>query len=420
MLQSKLFAKIKKEIPAEAKTISHKFLLRGDFIESVASGVYSFLPLGWKVHEKIAALVRDEMNKLGAQEVHLPILQPRSLWGKTGRWETFEPPLFKFKDRHHKSFALGPTHEEIISDMASRRISSYKDLPYAVYQIQTKFRNEIRTSGGLLRTVEFYMKDLYSFHASEEDLQKYYEQVKEAYFRIFARCNLEARAVQAATGSIGGSLSHEFMILAETGEDKVALCDACDFAANTEIVGRSDICPACGKKLVIKNAIEQGHTFNLGKKYSSVFNVNFLDEKGQKQTAFMGCYGIGVGRLMATIIEVNHDSKGIIWPKEASPFDIHLIVINQESSEIFKEADKIYQELIKNDFDVLFDDRDNMSAGEKFAEADLIGIPIRIVVSKKTIQQNSVEIKKRDENITQLLKISDIGNNLLRITNNEL
>ncbi len=408
MLQSKLFAKIKKDIPADAKNISHQLLLRGDFIEALASGIYSFLPLGWKVHKKITQIIREEMDKIDAQEVHLPVLQPKSLWEKTGRWNTFEPPLFKLKNQHGKLFTLGPTHEEVIADLASRRISSYKDLPLALYQIQIKFRNEIRPSGGLARTLEFYMKDLYSFHISKEDLANYYEEVKKAYFKIFARCNLQALAVEASTGSIGGTLSHEFMILSETGEDKVALCQHCNLAANIEIIGKSKHCPSCGNKLEIKNAIEQGHTFNLGKKYSSVFNVNFLDQFGEKQTVFMGCYGIGVGRLIATIIEVNHDQKGIIWPKEVSPFDAHFLVINQEDSEIFDKAKKIYQILIKNGFDILFDDRFAMSAGEKFAEADLIGIPIRILVSKKTFSQEAVEIKKRDSTQTKMVKIKEI------------
>lgn len=412
MLQSKLFAKIKKETPAEAKSISHQLLLRGDFIEPLSSGIYSFLPLGWKVHQKIADIVRQELNKIGAQEVHLPVLQPKSLWQKTNRWETFEPPLFKIKDQHGRLFTLGPTHEEVITDLAARRIASYKDLPLALYQIQVKFRNEIRPTGGLLRTVEFHMKDLYSFHSTEDDLKNFYEKVKQAYFSIFNRCQLEAKIVQASTGSIGGTMSHEFMILAQTGEDKVAFCQNCGFAANVEILGKEVACPQCQKKLKIENAIEQGHIFNLGKKYSAVFNVNFLNEKGDKQTALMGCYGIGVSRLMATIAEVHHDNHGIIWPKEVSPFDAHLIVINQEKSDILSKAYKIYQQLQQNNIDVLFDDRLFMSAGEKFAEADLIGIATRIVISKKTLESNAVEIKERAASSGRLINLSDMLKNI--------
>jgi prolyl-tRNA synthetase len=408
VLQSKLFAKTKKETPKEAQTISHKLLLRGDFIEALSSGVYSFLPLGWKVHKKIETIIRQELDKIGAQEIHLPVLQPKSLWEKTNRWETFEPPLFKIEDRHKRQFTLGPTHEEVISDLASRHIYSYKDLPLALYQIQTKFRNEARPTGGLLRTVEFYMKDLYSFHTDEDDLKNYYEQVKKAYFNIFERCKLQAKLVEASVGSIGGTMSHEFMILAESGEDKIALCQKCSFAANLEIMNQVNTCPNCKSSLSIKNAIEQGHIFNLGKKYSSVFNIKFLDKNGKTQTAVMGCYGIGIGRLMATIVEVHHDKNGIIWPPAVSPFAAHLITLNQEQSKVYAKAQEIYNLLKQNNVDVLFDDRLDLSAGQKFADADLIGIPIRIVISTKTLSQNAVEVKRRNENEGKLISIKNL------------
>lgn len=414
MLQSQLFAKIKKEVSSEVQSISHKLLLRGDFIEQLASGIYSFLPLGWLVHEKIASIIRDELNKIGAQEVHLPVLQPKILWESTNRWDSFEPPLFKLKDQHGHLFALGPTHEEVITDLASRRISSYKDLPLALYQIQLKFRNETRATSGLLRTVEFYMKDLYSFHATEQDLSHYYEKVKNAYLKIFKRCNLNAKVVQAATGSIGGTMSHELMVLAQTGEDKIAFCLSCDFAANCEILDKTVKCPQCKKELQITSAIEQGHIFNLGQKYSNVFNLAFLNKQGKKESVYMGCYGIGIGRLMATVVEVNHDDKGIIWPIEISPFDVHLIVINQEHSDIFKKAQRIYKTLKEHSVNVLFDDRKDMSAGEKFVESDIIGIPLRIVVSKRTLKKDSVEIKKRFEKEGRLVKIDNL---LLEIRN---
>ena len=367
MLQSQLFYKTKKETPKEAVAVSHKLLLRGDFIEQSFSGVYRFLPLGVMVLRKIEKIIRKEMFSLGAQEVILPALQNKSLWLRTKRWDKIDPPLFKFKDRHKKEIALGPTHEEEITDSFSRRIK----LPLAVFQIQTKFRNEMRSTGGLLRTREFLMKDLYSFHSSKKDLENFYEKVKKAYFKIFKKCGLRAFCIEADSGTIGGDFSHEFMVVSPSGEDKVKG----------------------------KNAIEIGHIFNLGTKYSKAMNL--------PKQVIMGCYGIGLSRLMATIVEEHHDKKGIIWPREVSPFGIHLIQI-ESSQRVKKAAQKIYQDLQKQDFEVLYDDRTDKTPGEKFAEADLIGIPLRLVVSEKTLKKNSVEVKKRQEQKIKLVKLSQI------------
>ncbi|MBA7713004.1 Proline--tRNA ligase [subsurface metagenome] len=347
------------------------------------------------------------MINLGGQEIFLPVLVPKKLWLETKRWRTIEPPLFKIKDRHGSEFGLGSTHEEVVTDWLRKRIKSYKDLPFSVFQIQNKFRNEMRSTGGLLRVKEFIMKDLYSFHASKDDATKFYEKVKKTYLRIFKRCAIKPVCVEADPGTIGGELSHEFMVLSETGEDKVLICQKCHWAGNIEKFKNIKTCPKCRALLKKFSSIESAHSFYLGTKYSKAMRANFVDKKGKSQPIIMGCYGLGLGRLMSTIVEVNHDKKGIIWPSETAPFNIHLIQI-ENSQRVKKAAQKIYQDLQKQDFEVLYDDRTDKTPGEKFAEADLIGIPLRLVVSEKTLKKNSVEVKKRKEEKVQLVKLSRI------------
>jgi len=325
MKQSQLFTKTKKETPKGTETISHQYLIRGDFIDQMAAGIYSFLPLGWQVHQKIERIIREEMNNLGGQEIFLPTLIPQSLWQETGRWQTIEPPLFRVQDRHRKEYGLGPTHEEVITDLVRKRVNSYQDLPLYLYQIQNKFRNEMRATGGLLRVREFIMKDLYSFHPSEKDALEFYEKAKQAYLKIFNRCGLEVAVVEADPGTIGGSLSHEFMLLAETGEDKVLVCTKCGYGVNINKAGDIRKCPQCKEALKKGNCIEAGHAFYLGIKYSQVMAATFIDQAGQKKPIVMGCYGIGLGRLMATVVEASHDEKGIIWPASVAPYHIHLL-----------------------------------------------------------------------------------------------
>ncbi|MDD2696719.1 MAG: proline--tRNA ligase [Candidatus Pacebacteria bacterium] len=408
MLQSQLFAKIKKTAPKEAEFISHKYLLRGDFIEQSFSGVYRLLPLGFKVFKKIEDIIREEMLNLGAQELYLPVLQNKNLWLETNRWQTFDPPLFKLKDRHQKETALGPTHEEEITDTFRKRIKSYQDLPLYLFQIQNKFRNEMRATGGLFRTREFIMKDLYSFHTDERDLADFYEKVKKAYFRIYQRCGLNPLCVEASSGTIGGDFSHEFMVLSPVGEDKILVCKKCKSAANVEKIGSIKNCRKCKSALEEKSCIEIGHIFNLGTKYSKIMKAEYLDKSGKAKPAIMGCYGIGLQRLMAAVVETNCDKSGIIWPKEVAPFAIHLIQIGDDQN-VRKVAEKIYQDLQKSGKEVLYDDREK-SPGEKFAEADLIGIPLRMVVSPRTLAEDSVEIKKREESQIKLVKINQIKN----------
>jgi len=403
MRQSQLFSKPKKEIPKEAQAISHRLLVRADFIDQLSSGIYSFLSLGKMVHDKIEKIIREEMLNLGAQEIYLPVLIPKNLWQITQRWEKIEPPLFKLKDIHGKEFGLGPTHEEVITELVRTRIKSYKDLPFYLFQIQPKFRNEVRPTGGLLRVREFIMKDLYSFHQTKEDALNFYQKVKNAYFKIFKRCGLKkVICLEAEPGTIGGELSHEFMVLAENGEDSLFLCQKCGFALKTE----RNLCPKCRGKLVKKNCIEIGHIFYLGEKYSQVMDANFINKEGKKSPVIMGCYGIGIGRLMASIVEVFHDERGMIWPMEIAPFQVHFISLLP--SEKQNLARKIYQDLEKRGIEILYDDRPDKTAGEKFAEADLIGIPYRLVMSERTLKKGSVELKRRDSYKTQLVKIQKL------------
>lgn len=426
MRQSKLFTRTKKQVPREAEFISHKLLLKGDFIDQLTSGVFSFLPLGFLVLKRIENIIRQEIKALGAQEVLLPALQPKSLWNETGRWKTIDPPLFKFCDRHQKELALGSTHEEVIFDLTRRRVFSYRDLPFALFQIQDKFRNEMRSSGGLLRTREFIMKDLYSFHKDENDLNKYYYQVFEAYKKIYKRCGIEALPVEASGGTIGGKTTHEFMVIASCGEDRILVCEKYQalrdhniFAANLEIGKKYKKCPKCGGKLSVKNGIEVGHIFQLGTEYSKKMRVKFIDQNGKDKLVWSGCYGIGLGRLMATIVEVNHDDLGIIWPREVAPFDLHLISLQPQNKKVKSVAENLYKtlslhqkvnfrwrDLQKENIDVLYDDRE-IGIGEKLKDADLIGIPKRIIISERTLKNNSVEYKERDKKTVKMIKLNN-------------
>lgn len=397
MRYSQLFGKTQKRAPKEAEAISHKLLIRGGFIDrQITAGIYSFLPLGLRVHKKIENIIREEMDAIGGQEIFLPTLQPKELWQKTNRWEEMDPPLFKVKDRHNKELALGPTHEEVITNLVARFVKSYKDLPLALYQIQNKFRNEMRSTGGLLRVREFMMKDLYSFHTDEKDLDSYYWQVIEAYKKIFTRCGFVVKLTEASSGAIGGEFSHEFMMLCKTGEDKVFFCLKCDFATSKE---KPEKCPKCGGEIGQERGIENGHVFKLGTKYSKVLGAYFTDKDGGKKPITMGCYGIGIGRLLSTIVEAHHDEKGIIWPLEVAPYQVYLIAIE-------KSGEEIYRKLTNEGIEVLYDDREDISAGVKFTDADLIGIPVRLVVSPKTGE--NLEWKERDKTKSEILPLEKV------------
>lgn len=403
MHQSKLFGKARKETPAEAASVGQQFMARGGYVDRLASGIYSMLPLGWRVHNNVEGIIRDEMNKIGGQEVTLPSLQPSSLWRESGRLDRMDPPLFRVTDRHKRELVLGPTHEEVITDLARNYISSYKDLPVALFQIQTKFRNEMRATGGLLRVREFTMKDLYSFHQTEDDLAKYYKQVEKAYRAIFSRCDLEIIQSRAGSGTIGGSVSHEWQIPAPVGEDKVLVCSDCGFAVNADIEGNTKrTCNNCGTKLEVKNCIEGGHTFQLGTKYSKSMKAYYTTESGGKELLVMGCYGVGVGRLMAAIADTHNDERGLIWPAAVAPFKVHVLALQNS---VIKAASRVASR-VASKADVLFDDRD-ISAGEKFAESDLLGIPTKIIISEKTERKNKVEVADRQSGKSEMRKLED-------------
>lgn len=418
MKQSKLFTKTFKRAPKEAQASSHKLLVRAGFIDQTMGGVYTFLPLGFKVLKKIENIIRMAMQEppINGQEILMPALNPKENWQKTGRWDNFNA-LFKLKGIDGKEYTLGPTHEEIVSPLAKKFILSYKDLPFAVFQIQNKFRNELRAKSGLLRTREFMMKDLYSFHAEEKDLDDYYQKVGSAYLKIFKACGIRNENPKnkityqtLASGGTFSKYSHEFQTVTESGEDIIYICDKCYIAVNADIKKEDVACLNCGASHLRKaKAVEVGNIFKLGTKYSLPFYLNFRDRKGKENPVIMGCYGMGLGRLMGAIVEVNHDDKGIIWPKKVAPFLVHFIKI-ENNKKIEKIAEKLYNNLQKAGFEVLYDDRIDKTAGEKLVDADLIGIPYRIVVSEKTLKQKAVEVKERSKNKFKLVKIASLLN----------
>jgi prolyl-tRNA synthetase len=391
--QKNLFSIVSKEMPKDADAISHQLLLKAGFIESHAAGIYQYTPLGLSVLKKIEELIREEMREIDSQEVLLPALQNSEFWEKTGRIHAYGKELMQLKDRHDRLFILGPTHEEVITSLASKYIASHKNLPISVFQIQTKFRDEKRPRSGLLRGREFIMKDAYSFHANWECLDSYYKKMYQAYTNILARLEMNFRAVEADGGAISGEgETHEFMILSDTGEDTIIVCENCDYSANTEVLEGKDlkVCPKCNHESITeKKGIEVGHIFKLGTKYSTSLGSAFLNKDQKKQDLIMGCYGIGVSRLISAFVEQHHDEKGIIWTKEIQPYQVHILPIHAKNQEQIEKAQSIANKLKNAGYDVLLDDRDK-NAGIKFSDAELIGIPIQIIIGN-----NGVDIKYR-------------------------
>jgi prolyl-tRNA synthetase len=562
MRLSKLFGKTQREVPAEADTVSHQLLLRAGMISQVAAGVYSYLPLAWRVLNKIENIIRDEMNKAGGQELTLPVLQPVELWQESGRDQAFGRTLFTLLDRRERRLALGPTHEEVITQLVSHNVQSYRDLPLLLYQIQTKFRDEPRPRGGLIRVREFSMKDLYSFDSDEAGLDNSYKKMLQAYKNIYDRCGLPSVLVEADSGAIGGKDSHEFMVIAENGENEILYCTRCNYAANSEkaesvkgtvgggdplpveevatpgkysieevsdflnvprnhtlkavfyvaddkmvfVVIRGDLevnetklknalhcfdlrmatepevidagivagsaspvgikgmkiiaddsitsgtnfvaggnkpdthlknvnyprdfkadiiadialaragepCPKCQGKLSSTHGIEVGHVFKLGTFLSEKLGAFFLDAGGESRPIVMGCYGIGLGRLLAAAIEQNHDEKGIIWPLPIAPYHIYLCTLYREDSKVAEVAEELYTRIESEGLEVLFDDR-RESPGVKFNDADLLGIPIRVTLSPRTLEKDSVEIKRRTEKESQLVPLDEVATHLKKL-----
>jgi len=405
MRMTEIFTKTQKTSPKDEESVNAKLLERAGFIQKLMAGVYTFLPLGLRVLNKIENIVREEMDKIGGQEVLMPALHPQDNWVTTGRWNGFDA-LFKVESRSSGSYALGPTHEEVLYPLLRHHISSYRDLPQYVYQIQTKFRDEPRAKSGLLRGREFRMKDLYSFHIDEKDRDKYYEKVKNAYIKIFKRLGLEALPTRASGGTFSEN-SLEFQALCEAGEDVIFVCGKCSTAVNQEVAsGENPKCKECGGDTLKKKAIEVGNIFPLKDKYAKDFNLSFRDERGETKLISAGCYGLGTSRALGAIVETHYDEKGLVWPVSVAPHNIHLIRLG-EAEKVLKASDEIYDILGKT-AEVFYDDMSEKSAGEKFADADLIGIPLRIVVSEKTLEKDSVEIKKRDSSKPELIKILNL------------
>jgi len=553
---SKLFGKTLRETPTEAESISHQLLLRTTMVSQTAAGVYSYLPLGWRILRKIEQIIREEMNEAGGQEVMLPVLQPFELWQQSGRYISFGQSLFTLTDRKEHKLALGPTHEEVIAELVHRYVQSYRDLPLLLYQIQTKFRDEPRPRGGLLRVREFIMKDLYSFDVDEAGLDESYKKMSQAYKNIYARLGLPTLMVEADSGAIGGKESHEFMLITESGEDEIIYCSNCGYAANREkakfaktkvntetplplgeiatpgtetieevanfvdvpasqtlkavfysadgeftfVVIRGDLevnetklrnalkcsklslatesevataglvagfaspigikgvkviaddsvtlgsnfiagankpgyhfrnvnyprdfqadlmtdialahseysCSKCGSELSAAYGIEVGHIFKLGTFISEKMEAFFLDAEGVSKPIVMGSYGIGLGRLLAAMVEQNHDDKGTIWPLSIAPYQVYLCPLVLDNPEVASVVEKVYQELEEEGIEVLYDDR-NESAGIKFNDADLLGIPLRLTLSPRTLKSQSIEAKWRTEEETQLLPLGNVA-----------
>jgi len=402
MLYSKLFPKALKQAPKEAESANARFLTQGGFVHQEMAGVYTWLPLGLNVLTKVENIIREEMNALGAQELLMPAMQPKENWEKTKRWQGFDV-LFKLKSNIGAEIALGPTHEEVITPLAKAYVSSYNDLPVALYQIQTKYRDELRAKAGVLRGREFGMKDLYSFHKDEADLEKYYEKVAAVYAKIFKRLGLAAVRVRA-TGGAFSKFSDEFQVITESGEDTIYYCDKCKIYYNAELV-RDKKCSEGHPLADGQKAIEVGNIFKLGTRFSDAFDLKYLDKDGKEKPVIMGCYGMGTTRLVGAIVEANHDAKGIIWPKEVAPYNKHLVTIWTKDNKINKKIREVSEKIGLGDYKNILWDDDDKSAGEKFAISDLLGIPERIVISEKTLAQNSMEIKDRKTGKMRMEKI---------------
>lgn len=418
MKASQLILGTQRENPADAEIISHQLMIRAGLVRQVSSGIYNWLPLGKKILQKVENIIRKEMDVAGGQEILMPMVQPASLWEDSGRIDQYGQELLVFLDRHENKFCLGPTHEEIITDLCKNLLTSYKQLPVTLYQIQTKFRDEIRPRFGVMRSREFLMKDAYSFDLDKDGLDRSYAIMKETYIKIFDNLGLDYRVVKADSGAIGGSDSEEFHVLADSGEDLLAFSDKSEYAINAELLTElqegQDPYSLDGKPspdgkglLRLKKGIEVGHIFKLGKKYSQTLNLRIQGENSDIHPE-MGCYGIGASRIVAAAIEQNHDEKGIIWPKALAPFEVAVVEVNsKKKEEISNQCSDIYNLLKENDIEVLWDDREKRP-GVKFNDMEVIGTPITVIIGERTLETGEIEIKKRLDEKPQLVSHQDL------------
>jgi prolyl-tRNA synthetase len=401
---SNFFTKTTKNISKKAESKNHELLVRAGYVDQLMAGVYTYLPLGKRVLENIENIVREEMVAIDGQEILMPALQPKENWAKTGRWDTMDD-LYRFTSYYSKNeVVLGGTHEEVVTPLTKKFIFSYKDLPKYVFQIQTKFRDEKRAKSGILRGREFRMKDLYSFHADEKDLDAYYDKAINSYKKIFKRFGLDKETyLTFASGGTFSKFSHEFQTESPVGEDSVYVCRGCKMGINKEIILTQKQCPGCGKTdLEEIKTIEVANIFKLKTKFTDTFKVNYLDKDGKEKPVYMGCYGIGPSRIMGAIVEVLSDKKGIIWPKEITPYHVHLVDLNMKEA-----AEKLTKALEDASIEVLWDDREE-SAGNKFADADLLGIPIRVVVSEKSGKAGGFEFKLRGGDEVEIMNEKEL------------
>lgn len=409
MKYSKMFVKTLKTAPSAADTANHRLLVQAGFVRQVMAGVYTYLPLGLRVLNKISKIVREEMDNIGAQEVLMPLLHPSALWKQTGGWDKIDV-LFKVKSRTDKEYALAQSNEETVTPLAKEWIHSAKDMPLAIYHINWKFRDELRSKSGIMRGREFLMKDMYSFHATQADFDAFYAKAKVAYMNVYKRLGLVAKATEASGGAFTEKVSYEFEVLTDAGEAPVLYCDQCDYCVNVDDIKTyklGDECPICHKdKLKSAMASEVGNVFDLGLKYSKAFDLTFNNESGEKTYPIMGCYGIGISRTMGVIVEKFNDERGILWPASIAPFTIHLASLNTNDEAVIKRADEVYELLTKAGVEVLYDERTDVGAGQKLGEADMIGCPIRAVVSSKT--QDKVEVKMRNEKEAKLMRVEEL------------
>jgi len=408
MKYSESFINTLRENPKGETAANAKLLTRAGFVDKLMAGSYTFLPLGWRVEQKIEAIVREEMNAIGSQEILMPLLHPKEVWNETGRWGDpgVKAIMYQFKTADEKEFGMSFTHEEVFLDVVRKNSLSYKNLPIKLYHFSTKFRNEPRAKSGLLRGREFIMKDLYSLHASQESLDEFYWQVKDAYLKAYDRMGFKnVKVVEASGGVFTSGHTHEFQVLHPIGEDITYYCTKCDWAQNKEIyegtVGTK--CPKCSGQIESASSVELGNIFRFGTVYSEKMKITFKDKDGSLIAPYLGSYGIGVSRCLGMLAEMFNDDQGLIWPQAVSPFDVHLISLGEAGD----KTERIYNDLTKSGRDVLWDDRQE-SAGVKLSDADLIGIPYRLVVSDKTLKLDSLEVKARSSQKTEMIKIKDI------------